>query len=136
MNALILVKKYQVWTWFVENYQRYSSTKSPNFKDICMVGGNFVPPPPHPIQNNYKILALILLSNIFAHFSCITYKIGMFPNFKVPFSRSANGYSLNGLSKSKLEKNYGRIYYTVDKLSWFTSFSSLLPPFHGGLLHW
>ena len=31
----------------------------------------------------------------------------MFPNFKAPFSRSANEYLLTGLDKSKLEKKYG-----------------------------
>ena len=49
-NTFKLEKLQSLKVGFVENQRRYSSSKSPNFTDVCMVGAwhKLALPPPHP----------------------------------------------------------------------------------------
>ena len=86
----------QVWTLFVENQRRYSSSKSVNFTDFCTMGSKSASPhtplsPPPPPTSPYTPLC------------------GKFPNFKALFPAVSMEIHELVLSKT-LKKKRGRVH--------------------------
>ena len=88
--------------------RRYSSSKSRNFANVCMVV--FVtnlpplPPPPPPYKRLY--IFSTLRAYIFSCLRRITYKFGIFTNIKALFPVAS--MDIPNLSMSKVEKTVKR----------------------------
>ena len=86
--------------------RRYSSSKSRNFANVCMVVvvTNLPPPPPPPYKRLY--IFSTLRAYIFSCLRRITYKFGSFTNIKALFPVAST--DIPNLAMSKVEKTVKR----------------------------
>ena len=88
--------------------RRYSSSKSRNFANVCMVVvvTNLPPPPPPPPPYKRLYIFSTLRAYIFSCLRRITYKFGSFTNIKALFPVAST--DIPNLAMSKVEKTVKR----------------------------